>query len=63
MESFKKTSKWTIKSFFRLDPSVAFESASRLVKQMHKYHLAHLVGYCFLKNLIITPYAKSAKTS
>lgn len=36
--------------FFSLDPSVALESASRLVKQMHKYHLAHLVGY-YLKKI------------
>lgn len=51
-------------SFFSLDPFFAFESASRLVKQMHKYHLAHLVGYYFKKTyIIITPYAKSAKTS
>lgn len=31
---------------------------------MHKYHLAHLVGYYLKKTyLIIIPYAKSAKTS
>lgn len=31
--------------FSSLGQSVALESASRLVKQMHKDHFAHLVGY------------------
>lgn len=54
-----------LSDFSTTDQSVAPESASKTVKQLHKYQFARLFNRLLIKkkNLVIIAYAKSAKTS